>query len=709
MTERRYSFCRICEPHCPLVAEIEGGQIAALLPDHDHPVGGTACHKGLTFLDVHRDPDRVDWPLRRTNAKTEPARFERADWTMSIADIGARLTAIRNEHGPNAIATYVGNPAAFNTTLGMSLAHLLGTLDTRMTFSASTQDCTNKGTGAWAVYGSYGSQPIPDIYNTHYLLCLGANPRVSHWTLVATPSDPDILRQIKRRGGKVLFVNPRKIETSTEETGETLRIIPGTDVYFLAALLNEIDSRTGFANPMIEQFGKNLDALREFVSRYPAERVAPVVGVNADAIRQVAADIIAAPSAAVYISIGVNQSRQGQLCYWLAEMINFVTGNLGKRGGTSKPAGLFDKYNIQSLANLDTSIGSFDIFDPPLFPASLPATILPELIEAGDIKALLVFSGNPLLTVGGEDKLRAAFEKLDLLVTLDLFRNATGELADYVLPTTDWLEREDIISFSSGMQTIPYVQYTEALAKRSGERRTEAWIIAHMMQAMDLPPLIEPADGEVPQDMLLDRILAGRGLSAEQMKALPHQTMRFDNVPPESFYERCLHHPDGKIDCYPDIFVRTGLIKRCDDIFTGLAAEAPDSLKLVTLRTPYMHNSWMANVERLRSGKHAINPLHMCEADAASRGLHNGDLVRVHNENGEVVTRLEINNELRTGVVAMSHGYGHATATGLRTGSAKPGVNYNRLVPTGLDAFEPVSNMSWMSGLPVAVERCTTP
>lgn len=715
MTERRYTFCRICEPHCPLVAEIDETtqRVTGLRPDPEHPVGGTACHKGLNFLDVHHDPDRLNWPLKRTNRKTDPvATFERADWESAIADIGARLKDLRTRFGADSIATYVGNPAAFNASFGAMLMPFLDALDTRMTFCASTQDSLNKATGSWAVYGAQESLPIPDIYNTEYLLCIGANPRVSHWTLVATPSNPDILKDIKRRGGKVVFVNPREIETSTGETGDTLRIIPGTDAYFLAAILHEIDRTQGFADPIVARYGKNVEALREFVGRYPAERVAKIVGIDAQVIRSVAADLIAAGSAAVYVSLGVNQSRQGQLCFLLAEMINFVTGNLGRRGGTLKPPGLLEHFGTHTPASFATSIGTFRVFDPPIRPAAMPGAVLADLIEAGDIKALVVFAGNPLLTIGGEEKLRAALGKLDLLVILDIYRNATGEFADYVLPTADWLEREDLILLSSGMQSFPYVQHTEAMEQPAGERRTEAWIMARILDAAGLPA--PPSSAELAaagglETSLIDMLLGMRDLSVEKLRAMPHSTFRFDDLPPESLFERALNHADRKVDCFPQSFVEAGLFDLCEEIFGELEREPDGALKLIMMRTPYMHNTWLSNVDRLRSGKQSVNPLHMCEPDAAARGLHNGDRVRVHNGYGEVVTRLEITDKLRPGVVALSHGYGHAKAPGLSTASGKPGVNFNRLAPSGIGSFETISNVQWLTALPVEVELCETP
>lgn len=710
MTTQQFTFCRICEPNCPMVATIDDhGRVEGFAPDPDHPIGGTACHKGLSFLDVHNDPDRLDHPLRRMNAKTDlEARFATTDWGSAVADIAARLAAIRDKHGPHAIATYLGNPPAFNSTLGAALMSWVHALGTYSTFCAATQDCTNKFMGAWAIYGSHEANPIPDIYNTDYVLCLGANPRVSKWTLISTPADPDVLKNVKKRGGKILFVNPRQIESSTHETGETLRIFPGTDVYLLAAILNGIDRHRGLAGPLVDRHGKNLEKLRAFVGYYSPERVAPIVGIDAAMIEKVADDLLRAKSAAVYISVGVNQSRQGLLAYWLAEMINFVTGNLGMRGGTHKPNGLFSHFPTQKLTCVDTSIGGLNMFDPPWFPAAMPSTIMADLINAGDIKALLVFGGNPLLTIGGEGELRSAFEKLDLMVSFDIFRNVTSETADFILPATDWMEREDINAFPSGMQTFPYVQFTDRLVEPHGERRSEAEAILDIMGAMGLHAP-QPAEGQSVSEMFIEEMLAQRELSISQLLRSPHGTVRFADLPPESFFERCLQHPDRKVDCYPDVFQEKGLIERCNKIFEELSNREPDSLRLIMLRTPHMHNSWHANVDTLRQGKHATNALHMCEADASARGLHHGDMVRISNENGEIVTLLEIDDDLRAGVVALSHGYGHAGARGLRTAAAKPGVNFNRLAPSGLTAFEPVSNMAWLSALPVTVERCPAP
>src|SRR5581483_404246 len=143
---------------CPLVAEVgEEGEILALRPDREHPVsGGFACHKGLGYLDVHNDPDRVNTPQRRTNPKNEPVgAFEPVGWDEAFADIGARLRRILDEHGPDAVATYFGNPMSYNSK-AFGPGYLLGPrLGTTRLFNAGTQDLSNKFVVLEAVFGTY--------------------------------------------------------------------------------------------------------------------------------------------------------------------------------------------------------------------------------------------------------------------------------------------------------------------------------------------------------------------------------------------------------------------------------------------------------------------------------------------------------------------------------------------------------------------------
>ena len=703
MATQKKTFCRICEPYCPMVAHLnDEGKITRLSPDTEHLSGGIACHKGLSFLEVHNDPDRLDYPLKRTNPRSEDnAEFERTDWDSSLKEAGAKLKAILEKYGPNAIATYIGNPIAGNSRLGTVSARFNSQLKTQMRFSATSQDMGNKVVGAIAIYGSE-CMMVPDIANTDYLLCIGANPSVSKWTVVSVPnSSGEIVEDIVKRGGKVRFVNPRKIESSNPATGDTLLIKPGTDVYFLAAVLSEIHQLGGFDLSIINEHGRNIDLLVSFIQQYPAEKVETVTGIDADEIKAVAKEIIAAKTASIYMSTGVNQSRQGILAYWLCEMITFTTGNLGKKGGSYKPTGYLNKFGPSSLnaKDLETSVGTLS-FPKPGGYTVVPGALTADLINNGDIKAFINISGNPIMTAGGEQAMREAFNKLEVSISIDIQKNATAEHSDYVFAGTDFLERADINTFNSGYQLIPYTQYTDPVEEPKADRKEDWWILARLMEEMGLKAPSVEGDGF--ED--LNKLLSFSGLSIEQVKGTDGQSVLLPESDPADVYEKCVKHSHNKVECFPPEFEQKGLIERCESIFKELSSESKDTLKLISLRTPYMQNSWYANVQKFRRGNLSLNPLNMCEQDARDQNLIDGDHIRISNENGSIETRVLINNDLRQGAVAMSHGFGRGRK-GMTVAEANSGANCNQLMPTGPGSYEPMSHMSWLCGVPVKVEK----
>lgn len=708
MMQPKSSFCRICEPGCPLKVHFDAdGKPVELTPDFDNPAQGTACHKGLSYLEIHNDPDRLNWPMKRMNPRSEErGEFVRISWAQAFEEIGARLRAIRETHGGKSVATYAGNPGAFNSTWTMFALYLKEAMDTQFRFTSNTQDTSNKMATFAHVYGSASAFKIPDIDNTDFLMLIGTNPKVSRWTLMSAENNWEIIKDIQRRGGKVRFVNPRVTESSTEETGPTLLIKPGSDAYFLAALLHEVEALNGFDIDIVAKYGRNVEAMREFVRKYSPEAVAGVTGLTAEEIRTVAREFVEAKSGVVYMATGVNQSRQGMISAWLVEMLQFVTGNLGRKGGTYKPNGLstvcppFTGFN-----RIETSIGPFEVLQPGMS-VPLPANIMTPLIANGDIKALFVISGNPLLTVAGETGARKAYENLDLLISIDIFRSATGELADYVLPAQDFLERHDINLIGSGLQQRPNVKYTEAMVAPAFERREEWWILLNILKAAGFAT---PLDDNPCFDWgraAIEKALANQNLSIEKLCAMPSGTALLDPLPYDAVFEKCLQHPDRKIDCFPEKFVSAGLFDRFDRIFAELAAEPEGTLKLISLRTPYMNNSWFANAPKFRKDKERDNPLHMAPADVARLGLVEGDRISLSTGYGTLETHVFIDRSLREGVVAMAHGYGQRRSFALRIARQNAGSNCNDIMPNGPDSFEPLSNMAWLSAVPVTVMRC---
>lgn len=703
-TITKTTFCRICEPSCGLQAELQNGRVTRLRPDNTHPVTqGFACHKGLYFVDLHNDPDRLNFPLRRTSAKTAEARFENTDWETAIDDIAARLNNIRAQHGNAAIAGYIGNPMAFNTFGNQALEGFFKLLQTPRIFSAGTQDCANKFAGSEAVFGTSTLHPLPDLENTHFALIFGENPKVSHMSFVSIANPMEKLRNARKRGATIKFINPRQIESATPATGEVVQIKPDTDLYLMAALLHELDTAGLFNNEALAAHGKHIDGLRAFIKPYSAAAVAAVTGIAAAEIRALALAFGQAPSACVHMSTGVNMGRQGTLCYWLLHMLSFVTGNLDRPGGNHYSLGFYPAARA-GRNSLEQVFFNSEFGELRHIRGALPGNLLADMIESPEqpIRALVVLAGNPLLSMGGEERLRRAFEKLELLVVLDLYRNATGELADYLLPCADMLERSDLNICGLGMQHQPFVQFTEAMTEAQFERKPEWWILNRLQQAMGLPHVFEQG-GEAALFQRLDHMLRHAQLTVSALREAPHQVALLPNAGPGRLYSDWLQTADRKVDCCPPLFAEA--ITRAHELFTELCAEPADQLKLINLRTNYIHNSWFQNLRVLKRPGQQTNALHMAPADANQRGLEEGHTVQVSSPWGRIEAPVHIDATLRSGVVAMSHGWGNGRSRGLTIASEFPGSNVNRLLPSGPGSYEKLSNQAFMSGIPVQVRR----
>ena len=124
---------------------------------------------------------------------------------------------------------------------------------------------------------------------------------------------------------------------------------------------------------------------------------------------------------------------------------------------------------------------------------------------------------------------------------------------------------------------------------------------------------------------------------------------------------------------------------------------------MISRRTNYMLNSWFHNIESLKREQHLTNPVYMHPDDARARNLGEGSRARVHNDWGVVETVVSLDESLKPGTVAMTHGWGHRQ-TGMHVARSHPGVSANDLLPSGPGSYEKVSNQAFMTGIPVSID-----
>src|SRR5215471_3518532 len=327
-TRIAYRTCHLCEATCGLELHLDGDAIALVRGDRDDVFShGFLCPKGTALKHLEADPERIRRPLIRRGDE-----FHEASWDEAFEAIDAGLAPISEQHGPDALAVYLGNPTAHNLAGLVYGRVLLQAARTKNVYSASTVDQMPKQVSAGLMFGGALTIPVPDIDRTDYLLMLGANPFASNGSLMTAPDFPGRMEALQARGGKVVVVDPRRTKTA-EAADEHLPIIPATDALFLFALVHVLFDEDLVDLGNVGPYVNGLDEIRRLVPDFAPEAVAPACGIEADVIRRVARELAAAPAAAVYGRIGTCTQEFGTLTSWLVDVLNVCTGNLDRPGG----------------------------------------------------------------------------------------------------------------------------------------------------------------------------------------------------------------------------------------------------------------------------------------------------------------------------------------------------------------------------------------
>jgi formate dehydrogenase len=328
--------------------------------------------------------------------------------------------------------------------------------------------------------------------------------------------------------------------------------------------------------------------------------------------------------------------------------------------------------------------------------------------------------------VPNEAHLKEALSKLDLLVCLDIYQNETGAFADYLLPCTDFFEREDINLSHATLQFRPYATLTRAVVEPDGEQRPEWQILEDLSERMGLSMwggavggLIRGA-GKIPWTSGFlegskqgDRVIMPKAmlrmipgvLGQVDLHALETADRGIMLKPPEFGKLRNASKLWGdrlKVRMAPHDLLREAW--KLDAMVSLREAEGGEFL-LIGKRERHTHNTWVHNADGLLK-EETTNYLYMNPDDAAGKGIEEGDRVSVRSLEGE---RLEvpcrITSDMMQGVVALPHGWGHRYAAGWRRANKRPGVNVNRLATDSVWKLEPIAGMSWLNGIPVHVRK----
>jgi anaerobic selenocysteine-containing dehydrogenase len=720
-----YRICPFCEATCGLELTIDDGRVTGARGDREDVFShGFVCPKGATFDELEADPDRLSAPMVRTGTEWRPVT-----WDEAFATVDRGLSETAERHGRQALAIYLGNPNVHTLAGGLYSGELAKALGTPNLYSASTVDQMPKHVSSGLMFGDPLAIPVPDLDRTSYLLVLGANPVDSNGSLCTAPDFPGRLKALRRRGGTLVVVDPRRTRTA-RLADRHLGIRPGTDAYLLFGIVHTL-----FAEGLTEHRADDVERLaRDFAP----EQVAGVCGVAAGEIRRLARELAGAPSAAVYARIGTTTAEFGTLTSWLVDVVNVLTGNLDRPGGAMFPLAPHQPAGPRSPREYRLGRWTSRVRGLPEVNGELPATTLADEIRTpgeGQVRALVTVAGNPVLSLPGGDGLGDALAGLEFMVSVDPYLNETTRHAHVILPPPP--------PSRSGHYDLAFGQFAvrntaryspPALPLREGEL-DECEILARLTriasgpgQKTDIDETImtrllgratadpaSPVHGKDPADLLgrltgdtpalrrLDLMLrlgaygdgfgaVPGGLSLDALLRAPHG---IDLGPMRPRLGDVLRTPSGRIElCPPPIAADVARLR------DGLA-ERRAGLVLVGRRHLRSNNSWMHNLPGLVRGTNRCT-LQIHPDDADRLGLADAGKAEVVSGSGSVAVEVEVTEEVMPGVVSLPHGWGHGRpGTRGEIAAAHAGVSANAL--TDPRALDPLSGNAVLNGIPVRV------
>jgi anaerobic selenocysteine-containing dehydrogenase len=702
MIETHYRACHLCEAICGLKIETRGEEILSIKGDPDDPLSrGHICPKAVALKDIHEDPDRLRYPVRRVTAADGSHSWEQISWDEALDATAAALLGAYREHGVDAIGVYLGNPSVHNYGMLTHQNHLFRWLRTKNRFSATSVDQLPHHLASLWLFGHKSLFPIPDIDRSEYFLMLGANPLASNGSIWTVPDVKKRIKALKQRGGKLLVVDPRRTETA-ELASEHLPIVPGTDALLLAALLNTLFSED-LADPrQLAEFTDGLDDVAAAVSAFTPEMVAVHCGIAAETVRRIAREFAAAGAAICYGRMGVSTQRFGALCQWLIQLINIATGNLDREGGS-----LFTLPAVDQVPR--TGPGGFDrhrsrVRKLPEFDRELPAAAMAEEITTpgeGQIRVLFTGAGNPVLSTPDGRALDEALSQLDFMVSLDPYINETTRHAHIILPPTSPLEHDhyDIAFHINAVRNT--ARYNPPVFLPDDDKLHDWEIFTALGERVALALGEEPKPSAPPHAMIDAGLQFGPyGQDTEHklsLQLLRDNPSGIDLGPLKPMLPQRLMTANQRIDC-----ATPEALEDLQRLAASFAGDSRDTqLRLIGRRHVRSNNSWMHNYRRLVKGK-ARDQLLVHPEDLERHRLRDGDRARLRSRSGEIVVTVAASDSVMPGVVSLPHGYGHnRTGTRLQTAERHAGVSCNDV--TDASYLDELSGNAAINGVPVTL------
>ena len=487
-TDTVRTVCTYCGVGCNLeVAKRDNTILSISAPTDAAANHGHTCVKGRYAFRFYNHPDRLRSPMIRRNGQ-----LEEVSWNEAYDYIAERLTAIKTEYGPDAIAG-ISSSRCTNEENYLMQKFIRAVIGTNNIDGCARICHAPTALGMQRTFGTgAATNSIADLQYTDCILVVGANPTTAH------PVTGARIKQQAMKGKTLIVVDPRRTELARHATYH-LQLRPGTNVALLNMMIYYILKEKQEDQAFIEKRTEGFEELRRNILAMDIIEMENICGVDRKLVREAALAYATAPNAMSFHGLGVTEHYQGTFGVMLVASLAMITGNIGRRGVGVNP--LRGQNNVQGAADMgvqpNLGPGYMDVRNPELrqtyeaiYGVSLPSEpgyTIPrmfEAAEAGKLKALWIMGEDVVQTEPNSDKVRAALQQLDLFILQELFYSETASYADVILPAASFFEKSG--TFTNGERRIQRVnRVVDPLpgAKPDGE------IITDIMNRMGYPQL----------------------------------------------------------------------------------------------------------------------------------------------------------------------------------------------------------------------------
>jgi anaerobic selenocysteine-containing dehydrogenase len=720
MAKEIKTYCRFCHAYCPMVATVEDNKLIDLQPDTDNEVyGGYTCIKGRQLIEQIDHPTRVQQSQKR-NADGSHHDIATAD---ALDEIAQKLQEILQKYGPRSIASYNGTYSYQNSAAHDLARAFHSSMDSPSYYASVTIDQPAKVAIGPARMGWWngGSHMWHD---SNVSLIIGCNTLVSHFSMpggIPSFSPHNALREGKKRGMKVICIDPRETEVA-KRSDLHLQVRPGHDAALVASMLNVIISEELYDKAFCAEHTQHLEELTARVKDFTPEKVAVAVDVPAEQIYEAARLFGRGPRGTASTGTGPEMGRHPNLLQHLVQSLNAICGRFYREGERMPNPGVLTPETPRLAqatgpqqawlddalkSRISDDVGAITVLSPFGPKAEMPTAVIADemLMEGeGQIKALIVVGGQPLLAFPNQLKTLEALQSLELLVCVDLKMSPTAQLADYVLAPKQCLEREDVTLLTDIWHHKPYSQYTKAVVEAEGDKIEEWEVFWELGRRMGLDLVL---DNGTPLDMtdrptkfdVLQSITKGSRVPIADIrdtdggKVFDVPDVQVQAADPET-QERLELFPPGLGD---------ELTAALADLDAAGSTEYPHLL--ISRRMKNTYNSTGPELSLLKK-KGTTNPAFMHSSELAALGIADGEIIEVRTAHGAIPAVAAASDDVRPGVVSMSHCWGdspdpkHGTDGKVR----EIGSNTNRLIDN-LENAEKYSGIPRQSCIPVAIGK----